>query len=382
MIARYLTPPPQSFFLFGPRGTGKSTWLKATFPQSFYIDLLDPAVQQEYLAYPGRLLSVVRPLKSGTDVIIDEVQKVPELLSAVHALIEEKRGWRFVLTGSSARKLKRAGVDLLAGRALVLTMHPFMGSELKDLFSIENAMKYGMVASVDMAPDPVRTLQAYLSVYLKEEVQLEALVRNLGTFARFLHAVSFSQANQINSAAIGRECAVDRKTVDAWIQILEDLLISTTIRPFTKRAARAVVAHSKFFFFDCGIFRSLRPKGPLDNPAEIDGVALESLVFQHLRAWVAYGSQDAEIYFWRTRAGTEVDFIVYGQNSFWALEVKNTGRVRPEDLKGLKAFRQDYPESQQVLLYRGSERMIVDEIAIVPVDSFLRNLCPNGPLVA
>lgn len=380
MIKRFIRAPEQSFFLFGPRGTGKSTWLKATFPQSFLIDLLDPAIEQEYLAYPGKLLSVVKPLKDGTVVIIDEVQKVPELLSAVHSLIEEKRGWQFILTGSSARKLKRAGVDMLAGRALVLKMHPFMGSELKTQFSIENALQYGMVASIDMAPDPLRTLQAYISVYLKEEIQLEALVRNLGNFNRFLHAISFSQANQINAASIGRECAVDRKTVEAWVQILEDLLISTTIRPFTKRAARAIVSHPKFFFFDCGVYRSLRPKGPLDSPSEIDGIALESLVFQHLRAWIDYSTIEAEIFFWRTRSGTEVDFILYGENIFWAIEVKNSGRVRPEDLKGLKYFKQDYPESKQILLYRGNEHLQIDEISVIPIEHFLQNLRPEEAL--
>ena len=376
MIKRLITPPVQSFFLFGPRGTGKSTWLKTTYPDAFYIDLLDMSVQTAFLVAPEKILHVVRALKDGTDIIIDEVQMVPEILSGVHILIEEKRGWRFILTGSSARKLKRSGADLLAGRALLQTMHPFMAVELGESFTLEDALEQGMVASVDMAPNPADALKSYVAIYLREEVQQEALVRNLGTFNRFLQSISFSQANQLNSTSIGRECGVDRKTIDAWVQILEDLLISTTIRPFSKRAARALTTHPKFFFFDCGVYRSIRPKGPLDTPAEIDGVALETLVFQHLRAWIAYGNFDAEIFFWRTRTGIEVDFVLYGEKDFWAIEVKNTARVRTEDLKGLKAFREDYPESQQILIYRGNEHLLIDGITCIPADFFLRNLHP------
>lgn len=380
MINRLIKSPEQSFFLFGPRGTGKSTWLKATFPDGYFIDLLDPAVQIDYMADPGRLFHIVRALKNNTDIIIDEVQKVPELLSVVHALIEEKRGWRFILTGSSARKLKRSGADLLAGRGLLLTMHPFMGAELEELFSIENALLFGTVASVDMAPSPQDTLKAYITIYLREEVQQEVIVRNLTTFNRFLRAISFSQANQINAASIGRECGVDRKTIDAWVKVLEDLLISTTIFPFTRRAIRALTTHPKFYFFDCGVFRALRPKGPLDAPAEIDGIALETLVFQHLQAWIAYRGSDTEMYFWRTRTGLEVDFILYGEQDFWAIEVKNSNRVRTEDLKGLKAFKADYPESGQILVYRGTDHQLIDGITCIPAEFFLRFIHPSHPM--
>jgi predicted AAA+ superfamily ATPase len=298
----------------------------------------------------------------------------------VHVLIEEKRGWRFILTGSSARKLKRNEADLLAGRGLLLTMHPFMATELGNLFSFEHALAHGMVASVNMAPSPRDALNAYITIYLREEVQQEALVRNLSTFNRFLHTISFSQASQVNSTSIGRECGVDRKTIDSWVQILEDLLISTTIFPFKKRAARALTTHPKFFFFDCGVYRSLRPKGPLDSPAEIDGIALESLVFQHIKAWIAYRSPATEIYFWRTRTGTEVDFVIYGEHDFWAMEVKNSNRIRREDLKGLKAFKTDYPESKQILLYRGSDHLLINDIVCIPIEYFLYNLHPSVPI--
>lgn len=378
MLKRYLSAPEQSFFLFGPRGTGKSTWIQETFNNACLIDLLNPSTLLDYMTSPDRLYHLVRGLENGATIVIDEVQKLPSLLSIVHALIEDKRGWRFILTGSSARKLVKSSADLLAGRALMVSMHPFTASELGSSFDLNNALLYGLVPSVIMSPDPTETLKAYISIYLREEVQQEALVRNLAVFNRFLQTISFSQGNQINSASIGRECGIDRKTVDAWIQILEDLLISTTIRPFTKRAARAITTHSKFYLFDCGVYRSLRPKGPLDSPAEIDGVALESLVFQHLRAWVSFTKSDTEISFWRTRTGTEVDFIVYGEHCFAAIEVKNSDRIRPEDLKGLRTFREDYPESKQVLLYRGTDSLQIDNIHCIPVEKFLKNIHPEN----
>jgi len=378
MFKRYLSSPEQSFFLFGPRGTGKSTWIRETFKDAYIIDLLSPSVLFDFMTNPDRLYHIVRGLNNGATIVIDEVQKLPPLLSIVHALIEEKHGWRFILTGSSARKLVKSGADLLAGRAHLITMHPFTASEIGSTFDLNNALIHGLVPSVIMSPDPTETLKAYISIYLREEVQQEALVRNLSIFNRFLQTISFSQGNQINSASIGRECGIDRKTVDAWIQILEDLLISTTIKPFTKRAARTLTTHSKFYLFDCGVYRSLRPKGLLDNPAEIDGIALESLVFQHLRAWISFTKSDAELSFWRTRTGIEVDFIAYGENCFTALEVKNSNRVRPEDLKGLRAFREDYPESNQVLLYRGTDSLQIDNIHCISVEKFLKELHPEN----
>ncbi len=378
MINRELRVTNQNFFLFGPRGTGKSTWLKKHFPNGYFIDLLNPGIQLEYLSHPETLIHTVHPLPDNTDIIVDEVQKAPELLSCVHSLIEEKRGWRFILTGSSARKLKRAGVDLLAGRALVKTMHPFTAVELGEEFNLENALTFGLVPSVIMSQNPSESLKSYVAVYLQEEVLTEGLIRNLSTFSRFLEVLSFSHGSQINAASIGRECAADRKSVDSWVQIIVDLLLGHIIKPFRKRASRATVSHPKFYFFDCGVFKSLRPKGPLDKPAEIDGGALEGLVMQHLLAWIAYGNRDIEIYFWRSRRGVEVDFILYGENCFTAIEVKNSGKVRPEDLKSLKTFKEDYPECmQQILIYRGDKKLLIDNILCIPCEEFLKALLPD-----
>lgn len=373
---RFFTPPRQSFFLFGPRGTGKSTWIRQALPDSLVIDLLQPDLARELTARPERLEDLVRGAPRRATVVLDEVQRVPELLNVVHAVLESADRRRFVLTGSSARKLRRGGVDLLAGRAVVRTLHPFMASEL-DRFDFDAALTRGLLPLVVAAERPDDVLRAYASLYLDEEVRLEGWARHAGAFARFLEAISFSHAAVLNAANVARECQVERKTVAAYIEVLEDLLLSFRVPVFTRRARRDTVAHPKLFLFDAGVFRSLRPKGPLDHPEAIEGAALEGLVAQHLRAWLAYRGDDARLFFWRTRSGVEVDFVVYGAAGFWALEVKNTARVRPEDLCGLTAFADDYPQANIALLYRGKRRERRGRIWILPVEEFLRKLVPG-----
>lgn len=379
LARRFFEAPRQSFFLFGPRGTGKSTWLRHSVPDALFVDLLQPDVARELAARPERLRDLVRGAPDASTVVLDEVQRVPELLNVVHALIESADRRRFVLTGSSARKLRRGGVDLLAGRAVVRTLHPFMAAEL-DLFDLPAALARGLLPLVVAAEQPDDVLRAYASLYLDEEVRLEGWARNVGAFARFLEAMSFAQATVLSVANVARECQVERKTVAAYVEVLEDLLLSFRVPVFTRRAKRETSAHPKFFFFDAGVFRSLRPRGPLDRPEEIEGAALEGLVAQHLRAWLAYRGNDAELFFWRTRSGVEVDFVVYGEAAFSAIEVKNTSRVRTEDLRGLKAFGADYPEADQILLYRGKDRERRGSIWILPVDDFLRSLDPTRSL--
>jgi uncharacterized protein len=369
-------PPRQSFFLFGPRGTGKSTWLRQAFPEALFVDLLEPDLARELTARPERLRDLIAGAPRAVPVVLDEVQRVPELLNLVHAILESKERRRFILTGSSARKLRRGGVDLLAGRAVVRTLHPFMAAEIGG-FDLDTALRRGLLPLVVAADQPEDVLRAYASLYLDEEVRLEGLARNVGAFARFLEAVSFSHASVLNVANVARECQAERKTVAGYVEILEDLLLSFRLPVFTRRAKREVVAHPKFYLFDAGVFRSLRPRGPLDRPEEIDGAALEGLVAQHLRAWIAYRGSDAELFFWRTRSGVEVDFVVYGAAGFWAIEVKNTARVRPEDVRGLEAFASDYPQAEVALLYRGTRRERRGPIWILPVDNFLRDLRPS-----
>lgn len=310
-------------------------------------------------------------------MVIDEVQKVPELLPVVHSLLEQDHHPQFVLTGSSARKLKRTEVDLLGGRALLCRMHPFMAAERGTAFSLDKALSLGLVPLVREALEPERTLGSYAALYLKEEVQTEGLTRNVGAFARFLEVVSFSHASVLNTSNIARESEIQRKVVENYLQILEDLLLSFYLPVFSKRASRAMSVRPKFYYFDTGVFRSLRPKGPLDRTEEIDGAALEGLVAQHLRAWADYSENESSLFFWRTRGGLEVDFVLYGESVFQAIEVKNTSHIRPKDLRGLKEFEKDYPQAERILLYRGQERLKIDGIYCLPTAEFLQALVPG-----
>jgi len=380
-VPRFFQDIEQSYFLFGPRGTGKSTWIENVLGDAVRIDLLDPEVFRAYSARPERLQEVAEAQESGATIVIDEIQKVPQLLDVVHQLIEKQANWRFVLTGSSARKLKRSGVDLLAGRAVIKTMHPFMAAELSGGFKLEDALATGTIPLVASSSNPEQVVKAYASLYLKEEVQMEGLVRNIGAFSRFLEAISFSHGAVLNLSDVSRDCQVERKTVEGYISVLEDLLLGFRIPVFSKRAKRHLSSHPKFYYFDAGVFRSLRPAGPLDAPQEIEGAALEGLVAQHLRAWNAYGDDVCRLYFWRTKTGNEVDFVFYGRDTFCAIEVKNTARVHGKMLRGLLAFKEDYPEAETCLLYRGKERLKVKGILCLPVEEFLVNLRPDEPIL-
>jgi predicted AAA+ superfamily ATPase len=379
LIGRFFEVPQQSCFLFGPRGTGKSTWLRDRLPGALYLDLLVPDLYRSLTARPERLRELLGGSPHADTVVIDEVQRAPELLTVVHAVMEERAPPRFVLTGSSARKLRRGGIDLLAGRAIQRTLHPFMAAELPS-FDLTLSLNIGLLPLAVSALDPQEVLNAYTNLYVDEEVRAEGLTRNVGNFNRFLEAVSFSHASQINLAAVARDCAVERKTVTGYVEILEDLLLAFRLPVFRKRARRKTVIHEKFYFFDSGVFRSIRPKGPLDRREEIDGAAFEGLVAQHLRAWIAYSREKYELYFWRTQAGSEVDFVVYGENGFWAIEVKNAAQVDRKELRSLKSFRDDYPEAEALLLYRGNERLRMDDIWCLPAEEFMKELKPGRRL--
>ena len=381
---RFFDLPQQSFFLLGPRGTGKSTWIRHVLRDALHIDLLRPEVHRELSARPERLRERVAGAPEGAAVVVDEVQRVPELLNVVHEILEStppRAAPRFVLTGSSARKLRRGGVDLLAGRALHCTMHPFMAGELAN-FRLGDALRDGLLPLVVTSPRPQDVLDAYASLYLEQEVKLEGWARDAGSFSRFLEAISFSHGSVLNLANVARESEIARPTVAAYVEVLEDLLLSFRLPVFTRRARRETSAHPKLYLFDTGVFRSLRPRGPLDRPEEIEGAALEGLVAQHLRAWLAYSGSGAELYFWRTRSGVEVDFVIYGPRGFWAIQVRNSAQVRPADLRALRTFHADYPECACLLLYRGSERRRIEGVLCLPVDEFLRDLHPARGLTA
>lgn len=372
MYSRLLKVPDKSFFLFGPRGTGKTTWVRSSLPEAVYLDLLESELFNDLTANPQRLEGFL-PSHRGDWVIIDEVQRIPELLNEVHRLIEA-RACRFVLTGSSARKLRRGRTNLLAGRALTYSMHPLTAIELGGDFKLQRCLELGQLPSVHVERDPKAYLESYVETYLREEIQQEGLVRSLGPFARFLEAASFSQASILNISAVARDCGVERKVVENYFSILEDLLIAAQVPAFAKKAKRRISAHPKFFFFDAGLYRTLRPKGPLDKPEQIDGHALETLVFQELRAINDHLRLGYSIHYWRTADGREVDFVLYGEKGIRAFEVKRAAKLSGADFSGLNAFLKDYPMAKAFLLYGGNRRRREGLVELVPLQEALPRL--------
>ena len=359
-----IQPPRQSFFLFGPRGVGKTAWLHQQFPDALFFDMLDHQVYTELLAAPQRLGDRI-PQGHKDWVVVDEVQRVPEVLNEVHRLIESRR-LRFVLTGSSARKLRRRGVNLLAGRALTRRMHPLTALELGKDFDLKHALRWGCLPLACTSENPQDYVNSYAASYLREEVQQEGFARNISAFGRFLEAASFSQGSVLNMAAVARECAVSAKVVEDYFSILEDLLIAVRLPVFTTRAKRRLIAHPKFFYFDAGVFQAIRPRGPLDAPEQIHGAALETLFLEQVRALNDYRDLGYRLHYWRTATGDEVDFVLYGERGLRAFEVKMAQRIRHDDLRGLLRFRADFPQARVHLLYLGNRRWHDRGVEVLP----------------
>ena len=362
----------QSYFLFGPRGVGKTSWLKEKFPEALFFDLLHDKTYTSLLANPSRLGDLIPSDYSGW-IIIDEIQKAPALLDEVHRLIESRK-LRFILTGSSARKLRRQGVNLLAGRALLKNMYPITAIEQGEFFSLPKSLRYGHLPMALTVEHPAEYLSSYIATYLKEEVLQEGLTRNIALFTKFLETASFSQGELLNTTQIAQEIGTNRSAVETLFEILEDLLLATRLPAFTQRAKREIVKNVKFYYFDVGVYRSIRPQGPLDTPEEIDGSALETLFMQEAKAINDYFSYGYQFYFWRTRTQLEVDFVLYGERGLLAFEIKRKSQLKTEDYKGLKAFMSDYPVCKAYLFYGGTESFIYQDIHVMPLAEALPKL--------
>ncbi len=377
-IPRKVIPPEGSYFLLGPRGTGKSTWLMHKYPAAKRIDLLLGEEERRFSGFPERIRDVVMAMAPGSVLILDEIQRVPRLLPEIHALIEQKKDIQFIMTGSSTRKLRRSVSDLLGGRALMRQMGPFLASELIQEFSIEKALKTGLIPLIWESSNPEERLRNYIHLYLKEEVQAEGLVRQIGDFSRFLEVASFSYASVWTTMDISRESSVKRVTVDNYLNILEDLLLAFSLPVFSRRVKRRLISHQKFYFFDVGVYRILRPYGILDNSREIEGLALEGLVAQHLRSWVLSQKESHSLSFWRTQTKLEVDFIIYGPRGFWAIEVKRSSNLGPDDVKAMHAFKEEYPEAECLFVTLGKHRESYRNFPIIPIEEFLLSISPEN----
>lgn len=373
MIKRlFSSPKDQSYFLFGPRGTGKTTWAHVEYPKAIYIDLLDASLRDRLLAHPQQLSDLIPP-STKEWIIIDEIQFVPALLHEVHRLISTKK-YKFVLTGSSARSLRRKGVNLLGGRAMTRSFHPLTAIELGEQFYLLQSLQYGHLPEAYLGKSPQAYLKGYVLNYIKNEVKQEGLTRNIGAFSRFLEIASFSQGGVLNYTEIAREASIDRMVVINYFDILEDLLIGSRLPVFTKKAKRRLVMHHKFYYFDVGIYRAIRPIGPLDMPESVSGAAMETLVLQELRAINDALDLGYEIYYWRTSNKAEVDFVLYGEKGLIAIEVKCSSRLTSEMFRGLKSFKADYPVAKSYLVYVGNRREYRDDMQVIGVKEFLQTL--------
>ena len=375
MFERLIKKPLESrksFFLFGPRGTGKTTWLKHHLPDALFINLLQSEFYNRLSANPGHLRELIPP-GHGERVIIDEVQRIPALLNEVHELIESRK-LDFVLTGSSARALRRKGVNLLAGRALTYFMHPLTVTEQQDAFDLRNSIRLGHLPARFNEDDPGKYLKDYVQTYLREEVMQEGLTRNIGHFSRFLEAASFSQGTIINVSNTAREAQVERPVAENYFSILEDLLLAVRLPVFSRKAKRQLTTHRKFYFFDAGVFRAIRPAGPLDSDAELDGPALETLALQELRAVNDYLGCEYGIYYWRTRTNLEIDFVLYGPRGLLAIEVKRSPQVQFKQTRALREFKKDYPPARCYVFYGGTVPQYIEDITVLPIDYALKNL--------
>lgn len=367
-------PRGRSAFLWGPRKTGKSTYLKAAFPHSVTFDLLQTDLHLELLKRPALLrerLLAEPAARLRRPVIIDEVQKVPHLLDEVHWLIEN-RGLQFILCGSSARKLVRGGANLLGGRAWRFEMHPLTSAEIGEL-DLLSALNRGLVPAHYLQEDPSKSLRAYLQDYLKEEIFAEGLTRNIPAFSRFFDAMGFAHGELTHYANIARDCGVDAKTVKEYYQILVDTLLGVRIEPYKKRQERRVITKSaKFYLFDVGVAGALTRRHIPEARGEVFGRALEHFILMELLAHRSYRELHYDIHFWRTKFGLEVDFVL-GRGEV-AVEVKGASRVDPTELRPLKTFIGDHRPKKAFLVCNERAARVYDGIVVLPWREFLGRL--------
>ncbi len=379
ILKRIFKAPKQSFFLLGPRGSGKSTWLRTAFPDAHVIDLLSEGTYQRLLANPGQFADELRAVPAEKWVIVDEVQRLPSLLNEVHRFIEERR-LRFVLCGSSARKLKSAGVNLLAGRALHRSMHPFVPEELGAHFDLEDFLQRGSLPIVWDSTARQETLTAYAQLYLKEEIQAEALVRNLSGFARFLPIAALFHGQAINVTNIAREAGVARTTVAGYLDILEETLLCFRLPAYEAKLRVRERKLPKWYWCDSGVVRAMkRVTGPL--VPEERGALFEGMVAQLIRAYKDYRGICDEMYYWAPsgRSEVEVDFILVRGADRIAIAAKSGTIFTDKWCNGLRAVEPLKGLQRRIIVYSGEQVLRTkDGIDVLPLQNFADQLATDA----
>jgi predicted AAA+ superfamily ATPase len=376
MFKRQLSLPAagkETFFLWGPRQTGKTTLLRAKYPDALWIDLLLADAFRRYLQNPEILREQLRARPGVRQVVIDEVQKVPQLLDEAHWLHEHGKV-RFALCGSSARKVKRGQANLLGGRAVRYELHGLTAQELARDFNLSRLLNHGYLPTIYQSDNPRPLLNGYVADYLKEEVAAEGLVRNLPVFSEFLNAAVLSDAELVNFSTIARDCSISSPAIKGYFQILEDTLLGRWLPAYTRRPKRRVIAAPKFYFVDVGIVNHLARRGEIQPGSELYGKAFENWVFHELSAHNSYSQAFAQLSYWRLAGGTEVDFIVNDMEV--AIEAKATAKISADHLRGLRALKEDQPRVKQriIVCLERSRRRTEDGILILPVVEFCDSL--------
>lgn len=364
----------RSLFLFGARQTGKSTLLHQRFPDAVYFDLLEADTFRELSARPEYMRQSVP--ENASLIIIDEVQKLPSLLDEVHLMIERNKSLRFVLTGSSARSLRRGSANLLAGRAWVARLHPLIHAEVGGGRLLERLNRGSLPAVLD-SPSPAEDLRAYVGTYLQEEIRAEGYARAIESFSRFLTVAGMCNGEQVNYTAVGSDAGVPPRTVREYFQILEDTLVGHLLPAYRRTVKRKPVATSKFYFFDVGVGNTLLKRGQIESGSEAFGRALEHQVFIELRARLDYARLDLPLCYWRSLSRMEVDFVIGDRI---AIEVKGKPRVTPREFTGLRALAEEIPLERKIIVCTEPRRRRDDGIEIIPVEDFLTDLW-NGNII-
>lgn len=379
-LRRRLPPPDRTTFLFGPRGAGKSTVARQWFPDALVLDLRSGPVARSLTAAPERLHDVLDAEPPTRWVVIDEVPRVPALLDVVHQRLDREPARRFLLTGSSARALHRAGVNLLGGRAGRRVMPAFLAAELPEAFTMARAQRLGLLPVVWTAPEPEAALHDYATVAVLDEVMAEVRVRQVAAFARALEQLALAHGSVLSPTAIAQQAGVPKSTVVDWIDVLASMFLVTTVPVFTQRPSRrALAAQPKFYFADSGIAQALLPSDAARLAGDAQGAAREGIVHQHLAAWCGV-TRDARLATWRTSAGLEVDFVVAHGDVLVAIEVKSGSVIRPADRRALLAFHDEFPDARLLLLADVPLRERHGPITVLPIEPWLRALEPGRSL--